>query len=109
MRLPAAALTPLLSSCVCAACSAARGGGNNELVLRIKVPAGAQQKRDEPVAVGGDVFEIEGVVGAKKASGAAWRYLVRWKGYPPEDDTYVSRCDLVVQACTFPVPSLYLP
>ena len=43
--------------------------------------------RPPPVDVGENRFEVAAIVG-KKRVGRGWRYLVRWEGYGPDDDTW---------------------
>jgi len=43
------------------------------------------------------VYEVERVIAAR-GSGRALRYLVAWKGYPPEENTWQTRSDLLPSA-----------
>ena len=122
LRLPRAALAPLLKSCPCArctgdvlidelhlqplasACGAIGGGGSDKRKGRgggggsgggKSGGGGGRGGVSAPTVDDQDVFQIEGIVGASKVHGVGWRYLVRWLGYPPSADSFVSKADLI--------------
>ena len=48
------------------------------------------EKELQKVRIKDDVYRIEKIVGQRKINGKI-QYLVRWKGYPPEFDSYVPK------------------
>ena len=108
MRLPRKALEKLLDACTCPRCGGCGGGGGGAggeatgLRLRIPVPAWARKERKllqqqaDLQADTSDVYEVQRVLGARKVRGGGWQYLVRWKGWGPEDDTWEPRAHMVL-------------
>ena len=70
----------------------ARKQRKEEALLQMQLEAAAQAARQEEE--GGDVFEVHRIRGARKAKQNSWQYLVRWKGYGEEDDTWEPKANL---------------
>ena len=59
------------------------------------------------IPVEGETYQVEKIISRRKVR-RRYEYLVRWKGFPPEDDTWQPESDLMADDLARPIVQEYI-